>query len=334
MTVTIDPPTLEPLDLGEPVDDATRRELLAAGAGLLALGAAGCGDGAGRDADSGTRRVDHFYGTTDVPVAPKRVFAGYTQTLANLIELGAPVIGGPEPNIAAGYLGDRLEGVRSVGRLNAISFEAVAALRPDLIVTVGAPGNDFARELYEQLRPIAPTVAPYWEPNTVEQTRRHLLGCGHAVGREERARALVRALDERLAALRRRLDATLGDRPVSLLRVSADGYRVPVGDIPSGVLMALGVARPPGQGFDAEDFAIELSLERLGELDASHAIFVYSDADAAVQRRRLAANPLWERLAAVRAGRAFFVAQPGAWAIGADIVGVHAIVDEIERRLA
>jgi ABC-type Fe3+-hydroxamate transport system substrate-binding protein len=112
------------------------------------------------------------------------------------------------------------------------------------------------------------------------------------------------ALDERLAALRRRLD------------------------------VALGVARPPGQGFDAEDFAIELSLERLGELDVSHAIFVYGDADAAVQRRRLAANPLWERLPAVRAGRALVVARPGAWAIGADIIGVHAIVDEIERWLA
>jgi iron complex transport system substrate-binding protein len=331
MTLRLDPPTIA---LREPVDDGTRRELLVAGAGLLALGFTACGDGADGEAGSATRRVRHFYGTTEVPTDPQRVFAGYTQTLANLLELGAPVVGGPEPNIAGDYLGGRLADVESVGKLSAINVEAVAALRPDVLITVGAPDNDFARELYEQLRSIGPTVAPYWEPNTVEQTKRHLLGCGTVVGRERRARELAGALDERIAELGRRLDVTLADRPVSLLRVYADKYMIPVGDISSGVLMALGVQRPAPQTFDPVDFAIELSLERLGELDSAHAIFVYTDRDAGDEGARLEANPLWERLPAVRAGRVYFVEHPGAWAIGADVVGVNLILDEIEQRLA
>jgi len=315
-------------------DNATRRELVAAGLGVGALLLTGCGsDGDGDGAASENRRLRHFFGTTDVPAMPKRIHAADTGVLGNLLALEAPVAGTAEPSVAGGldYLGDRLAGVRRLGSEAQPDLERVAALDPDLIVMIGA---DFARENYDALRRIAPTVGARYGYATVKELKDFLLACGQAVAREKRARELAAELDARIAQLGRRLDRTLGDRPVALLRVSEDNYSVLVGDTAAGLLEALGVSRPPGQQFDADKFSIELSLERLGELKPAHAIFVYTDAGAGTERERLERNPLWSRLPAVAAGRAHFVQNPVVWAIGTDVISVNLVLDEIEQVLA
>lgn len=311
--------------------DATRRRFLAmlAAAGLLGA----CTEEKTEElAPPQTRSVQHFFGSTPVPVAPQRIVAASSSVLGNLLELGVPVMATTVPNVAGSldYLGERLLGIESLGSEAEPNIEAIAAQQPDLILTVGA---EFAREVYDSLRELAPTVGPAYGYATVEEVRTFLLECGICVGREDAARDMATKLDERIAALRERIQDSFDGREATLLRVSSDNYSVRVGDTPAGLLEALGVARPAGQEFDADEFSIELSLENVGDLADADVIFVYSDADAGDQRALLEDNPLWATLPAVRDGQVFFV--PGAvWAVGVDIVALHLMLDEMELRLA
>lgn len=311
--------------------DFTRRRFLAGGAGVALGGLAACGGEAEEASGPTTRRVRHVFGVTDVPAQPQRIFAEATPALGNLLALGAPVVAAPLSATAGRptYLGNRLAGVADTGDGSELPLERLAALRPDLNVTLGA---EFKEDVYADLAPIAPTVAPEYDETTLEGVVRYLLGCGRVAGREDVAQGLAADLDARIAGLRERLSTTLGDRPVTLLRVMEDGYSVRLGDTAAGLLDALGVQRPSGQAFDPEEFSIDLSLERVRELDA-HVIFVYTDGDAEEERARLERNPLWQRLEAVRTGRVVFVEDAVAWAIGIDIVGVNVVLDEIERAL-
>ena len=312
--------------------DATRRRFLAmlAAAGLLGA----CADDNGEESapPPQTRSVEHFFGTTPVPVAPQRIVAASSSVLGNLLEMGVSVMATTVPNVAGSldYLGERLLGIDTLGSEAEPNIEAIAAQQPDLILTIGA---EFARDTYDSLRELAPTVGPTYGYATVEEVRTFLLECGICVGRDDAARDLAEKLDQRIAELRARIEESFADRKATLLRVSSDSYSIRVGDTPAGLLDALGVARPEGQEFDAEEFSIELSLENIGELEHADVIFVYSDADADDQRAILEDNPLWETLPAVQDGQVFFV--PGAvWAVGVDIVALRLMLDEMELRLA
>lgn len=292
----------------------------------------GDGEEAATTTTPATRSVDHFFGATDVPADPQRVIATDTSTLGNLLALDVPVVGAPLRGAATttAYLADRVEGIEDLGTVREPDLEAAAALEPDLIVTLGA---DFGAELYDQFAQIAPTVGAEYGYSTVAEVETFLLAVGDAVGRQEQADQLARRLDERITELGARADAVLSGRPVTLLRVSQDNYSLRLGDTPAGLLEALGIERPEGQAFDPEEFSVDVSLEQIGAIDA-HAIIVYTDSEAQDAHARLEQNQLWQNLEAVREGRVHFVENPGAWAIGIDILGVNVVLDEIDAFLA
>ncbi|MBP1807534.1 iron-siderophore ABC transporter substrate-binding protein [Rubellimicrobium aerolatum] len=81
-----------------------------------------------------------------------------------------------------------------------LNLERIAALRPDVILAVHA---GIGAEDYELLSQIAPVIAPeppYDEYSTPWQERARLKG--RALGRSEEAEAQVRAIEDRLAAIR------------------------------------------------------------------------------------------------------------------------------------
>lgn len=308
-------------------------------AGLLL---AACGDDGGRTAepaaasdeatDGGTPRTfEHAFGTTEIPADPQRIVAVDPVTFGILAAVDVRPAGaalGAVSGIA--HLEPFTDGVQDVGGIGdagELNLEAIAALDPDLILTFGVDWNE---EVYDSLTPIAPTVGPVYDYVTLEQTIDHWLGVADAAGALEDGERVVAELNERIEKLRERFEAPMSDKPVSVLRVGTDGfYSVRFGSMESSLLRAVGIPRPANQQ-DPEDFAFDLSLERVEEIDA-YAIFVYVDQDAEDELAALQANPLWERLEAAQAGRVFLV-ESSVWN-GLDPIAANLILDDIERHL-
>lgn len=108
------------------------------------------------------------------------------------------------------------EGVHNIGSRTAPSLEAIAELKPDLIVTSSelSPAADL-------LKSIAPTyvISVYKEGHQpFTQARKMLLTLGEILGRKAQAEAVLSDLDQTLAHERMRLEsAGLTDRPIALV---------------------------------------------------------------------------------------------------------------------
>lgn len=124
-------------------NDLTRRDFLVGGAAMLLLGATGCGGDAGseEEASANTRTIEHKYGSTTIEGMPERVVSvGYTDQDPILAVGGNLVgvrnwIGDPIRFWAEDELGDAEPEILPA---DAINFEQVAALEPDLIIGISS----------------------------------------------------------------------------------------------------------------------------------------------------------------------------------------------------
>ena len=178
-------------------------------AAIVALAA--CGDTGPEpdDAPAGAGfpvAIEHKFGTTEIPSRPERVVTvGFTEQDA-LLALGITPVG--EREFGGGYAyrdrpwaQEALDGAEpaTVGG-DEISFERVAAQRPDLIIGVN---SGMTEDEYRRLSDIAPTVAQsdeYIDFGVPWQEQTMVIG--RAVGREDEARALVRDVEARFARAR------------------------------------------------------------------------------------------------------------------------------------
>lgn len=189
-------------------------------------------------------------------------------------------------------------GVFNVGLRMAPSLEAIAELKPDLIVTSTelAP----AAELLER---IAPTyvISVYRDGSQPYETARtQLLTLGQILDREDRAQAVLDDIEQTLASQRARLErAGLTDRPVLLVSFMDDRHvRLYT---PNGLfqkaLDGLGLSNAwptPGSfwGFSL------VGLEAIAEYPDARLIVLSPTPPGLAER--LADSPFWTHLPAVR----------------------------------
>lgn len=301
------------LEQPETVDNATRRELLVGAAALLVAAACGQDDdpptaAAPAPEEPRTRSfVDVTGNAVEVPTRPARIVATHDFNAgAQLLSLGAPVVGIP---IREGAVDASMPKYFDVSKLNTVgavytpNVEAIAALRPDLIVHEGFRGKVTLKdELLGPLRAIAPVVGiDVFRPVAeVMASFAELVG-GDAMATVERQAAELDGAVTRLRAL-------LGDRwremRVSYLNLSAAGVLNTQGPatVPTiAILERLGVsfiplmleaARPENGGFLGK-----ISNERLPEFDADLIVIGF------VGDPSLLDAPLYRNLAAVQAGQ-------------------------------
>lgn len=146
-------------------------------------------------AASGTHEVEHARGTTEVPDDPQRVVTLEPLELDTAVAVGIEPVGAAVASNVTGapaYLG--VDGVEPVGTVPEPDLEAIAALKPDLILGTEARHS----ELYEQLAAIAPTV---FIETQADPWRDNALLIGEALGREDEVADLLSAVDERCATL-------------------------------------------------------------------------------------------------------------------------------------
>ena len=286
---------------------ATRREFLAilAAAGMLPACAT-----AERPTALATRTVQHPLGTTEVPLAPTRVVAlDRRAALPHLLALGVTpvaaltyesIIGTPFPPVVAEQARD-VAVLPVAGNADDPNLEAVAALRPDLVI--GWTGG--IEEKYAALSAIAPTVAVDVDFTDAAVSLRAIAA---ALGREAEADAVINAFDERRAARLAEI-GEIGDVSV-VLSIGGRQFRIYQ---PTGSSVARWLADAGGRivpdlasaiGEPYGDELVLISPENLGQVTGETIVVMHNTGPAGeAALAELEGSPLWPTLPAVRAGR-------------------------------
>ncbi|MFE9889032.1 ABC transporter substrate-binding protein [Streptomyces scopuliridis] len=277
----------------------------------------------GTDAKPGRfpRTITHAMGTTELKKRPERVVVLDVGEFDNVVSLGVEPVGyapteGDES--IPSYLRKGAGDPKSVGTINNLNLEAIAGLKPDLIL-----GSQLrAADKYKALSAIAPTVFSIRPGFTWKEN--YLLNA-QALDRTAQAKAELAAYDKKAAALGTEIGA---DKPtVSMVRYMPDRLRLYAkASFIGTILDDAGLPRPKNQQIN--DLAVEISPEKIDDADADW-IFtgVYGDPDK-TQRDTARSNPLWKNLKAVEAGQAKDV-KDETWYLGLGVTAADQVLDDL-----
>ncbi|MFE6159914.1 ABC transporter substrate-binding protein [Streptomyces sp. NPDC056486] len=320
-----------------------RRRALAAGAltlgGALALSACGSSDssdssGSGSGSDSGrTRVVKTAMGDVKVPVSPKRVVVLDTAELDSAITLGVRPVGSTHVEASSGFPGylpkDKVSGIEDVGEMLNPNMEAVAALKPDVILT--SKIRHAAK--YDQLKQIAPTVMT---ENTGYPWKQNFQVHADALGKKAEAKKVVADYDAHAGKVTAAVGGPekAGATKVNVVRFveGADiriyGERTYIATL----LKDVGLGRPAIAAKAKDGFSYDVSPEKIDLADAD-VIFrsTYGDPKKAKQSQTVGSS-LWKNMDAVRKGHVHTV-DDELWIQGIGYTAANKILDEMRTDL-
>ncbi|MFC1464226.1 MAG: ABC transporter substrate-binding protein [Candidatus Brachytrichaceae bacterium NZ_4S206] len=178
-----------------------------------------------------------------------------------------------------------------------VNLEAIAALKPAIIMGVSIPTTVEAKE---KLDVIAPTTVIEYTASWQDQ----LKTTGATVGRMEAADLLIKRLDAAVSALKSDLaSAGAAGKTVSVIgALSNDMFALSRTGTVGSILGQVGLKRPAAQDMatEATDPFITISAERLNDHDAD-LIFLLSGGQYTTDT--LTASPIWKTLKAVLANQ-------------------------------
>lgn len=280
----------------------------------------------GTDAEPGVfpRTVVHALGTTEIPSKPERVVVLDTGEIDAVVSLEITPVGIPNTegaNAVPSYLADAVADATAVGTIQEPNLEAIAALKPDLIL-----GSQLrADKLYPQLSEIAPTVFSIrpgfpWKEN--------FLLAGDALGEEEQAVEVLNSYQDSVAALG---DKVEGDPTISLVRFMPERLRL-YGNLSliGVILQDAGLRRPADQ--DVDDLAVEISPEEIDKADGDYIFHTSYGTPEATGETAVIDGSAWAAVPAVADGKAFRV-DDDVWFLGLGPTGAQHIVTDLEKFL-
>ncbi|MFF1699762.1 ABC transporter substrate-binding protein [Streptomyces sp. NPDC058257] len=270
------------------------------------------------------RTLTHARGKTELKARPKRVVVLDVGELDNVVSLGVKPVGyAPTEGDDGipGYLKKDAGNPKDVGTINALNLEAIANLKPDLIL-----GSELrAAKLYPQLAKIAPTVFSIRPGFTWKEN--YLLNAA-ALDRTAKAKEELGAYEKKAEALGEEIGDG-GKKPtITMLRYMPDRVRLYAkASFIGTILDDTGLPRPKNQ--QVNDLATEISTEKIDDADADW-IFtgVYGDAEK-TGRTEAEKNPLWKKLDAVKAGQAKDVPDE-TWYLGLGVTAANEVLGDLK----
>jgi iron complex transport system substrate-binding protein len=277
--------------------------------------------------DTATARdITHAMGVTDVPDNPQRIVVLTNEGTEALLAIGITPVGAAKSWLGDpwyDHIADQMVDVTMVGEESAVNLEVLVGLEPDLIL-----GNKQRHEaIYEQLSAIAPTVISErlrgdWKINMALYS--------HAAGKAEEGKAALDAFDARVETISSALGDHLAEE-ISIARFMAGQTRIMFKDSFSGILLdQLGFHRPNTQ--DKDEFAEEITKERIPEFEGDRLFyFTYEtgNGDGDSQKADWLADPLWQSLEVVKAGKVHEVSD-AIWNTAGGIIAGNLLLDDIE----
>jgi iron complex transport system substrate-binding protein len=313
---------------------------------IIALTLAACGTGATQTsvqpttsavstekatpAISAPYTVKHIMGETTVKGNPQRVVVLVNDAVEASLVLGIKPVGmvkawGVQPYY--NHLKSQLEGVPIVGDENQPNLEAIAALKPDLII-----GNKLRQEkIYQQLSSIAPTI---FSERTNSDSLINFKIYAEALNKKEEGDKQLAAFETKIKDFQQKLGDKTNTK-VSLVRFYLeDKVRVYYQDtFAGGILKKIGLKRPAAQ--DKPTFAEIIGKERIPELDGD-ILFYFTLEDnkgmTAQTEKAWQEEVLWKNLDVVKKGKVFKV-DDGIWNSSGGIISANLMVDELSQHL-
>ncbi|MET8687787.1 iron-siderophore ABC transporter substrate-binding protein [Streptomyces sp. NPDC004732] len=275
------------------------------------------------------RTLTHARGKTELTKRPQRVVVLDVGELDNVVSLGVKPVGyAPTEGDDGipGYLKKDAGSPKNVGTINSLNLEAIANLKPDLIL-----GSELrAAKLYPQLSKIAPTVFSIRPGFTWKEN--YLLNAA-ALDRTAKAKEELSAYEKKAKTLGKEIGAAHDGKPtITMLRYMPDRIRLYAkASFIGTILDDAGLPRPKNQ--QTNDLATEISPEKIDQADADW-IFtgVYGDAEK-TGRSGAEKNPLWKKLDAVRNGQAKDVPDE-TWYLGLGVTAANSVLDDLRDTLA
>lgn len=253
--------------------------------------------------------IEHKYGTTEIPQAPTRVVSVGFNDQDAILALDVVPVGirdwyGEQPNAVWPWAQDELGGATpQVLPANALNFEQIAVLNPDLIIGIS---SGMTEQEYATLAAIAPTIAQsdaYIDYGVPWQEQTRVIGA--ALGRAEQAEALVAKVEGLFASARTQNPAFAGASAVVAVNFNNAYSAYGPQDVRGRLLTSLGFALPEEiVELAGESFFTSISNERLDLIDTDVLVIaVSSEAERAVIEN----DPLFQQLNAAQQGRVIFL---------------------------
>ena len=285
--------------------------------------------------------IEHKYGETTIAAVPTTIVTvGLTDQDA-LLALGVTPAGVTDwlkahPSAIGPWATDEVDGELPalVGDSQALNFEAIAALQPDLILGLysGLTQSD-----YDTLSQIAPTVA---QPGDVvdygiswqDQTRT----IGTALGKPAEAEALVTDVEAEFEAVREANPPMVGAEGI-VATVYNDKISIYAREDGRGRFMeSLGFVQSPEIAEIAGDqFSADVSMERMDLVDVDTVVWIVLDVER--DRATFAADPLYSTLPVHTGGHDVYVANGsdvGSALNFQSVLSIPFLLDELAPQLA
>ncbi|RKS68172.1 iron complex transport system substrate-binding protein [Actinomadura pelletieri DSM 43383] len=298
---------------------------------------AGCGSDSGDDSGDGAQgtaggvfpvTVEHYFGTTKITKAPKRVVSvGYTDDQA-ILAFGIKPVGmvdqypnppgkTPDINTQWPWVKDKWGDTRPEVIMNngdsGPNFEKIAALRPDLIIAVY---SEIDRAAYDKLSKIAPTVGrtkaekePFsapWQDNAVHIAK--------ALGKEAEGTKMVGDIQGKLDAARKAHPEFANQTAVVISWYKNKIAPFTTTDVRGRLVTGIGFKGATEiDKIAGGKFFTELSPERIDLIDVDRIFVVNDKAD----QEGLKKFELFNNLTAVKNGKVSYLLDSEGPAIGA-----------------
>ena len=295
-------------------------------------------DGTGTDSKQESYTIDHAMGSTEIKGTPQRVVILTNEGTEALLSMGVKPVGA-----VRSWLGDPwyehiasdMDGVQVVGTESEVNLEAIAALKPDLII-----GNKMRQEkIYDKLSAIAPTVFAETLRGDWQQNFRLY---AKALNKEAEGDKVIEDFEGRINDLK----ASAGDKlnqKVSVVRFMAGLTRVYYTDTFSGVIfekLGLNYSDSIQELFkDNPDdlFVREVGKEAIPQMDADLLFyFTYAppgDSEANKTEKEWTNDPLWKNLNVVKEGKAYRV-DDAIWNTAGGVIAANLMLDDLEKILS
>ncbi len=272
--------------------------------------------------------VEHAMGSTTLENTPERVVILTNEGTEALLALGITPVGAV--NSWTGdpwykHISEQMEGVKELGTEHEPNLEAIAALKPDLII-----GNKMRQEaIYDKLSAIAPTVFAEalrgdWKENFSLYAE--------ALNKKEEGEQVLQQYEDRIAQFKEKASDKLNLK-VSMIRFMGGEARIYLKNSFSGAILEdIGFARPESQNVD--DFAINgVTKEMIPDMDGDILFyFTYEtgDGEGTKLEQEWLNDPLFQKLPVVKNGHAYKVSDE-IWNTAGGIIAAKQMVDELEQ---
>ncbi|TYB41822.1 ABC transporter substrate-binding protein [Actinomadura chibensis] len=297
----------------------------------LSLALAGCGDDEsgvrpGAAAAGGPVTIRHAAGTTKLDRPAVRVASLEWEFTEELLAIGVVPVGATDIEQYRKYVGVRSEALaktRDLGTRQEPNLEAIASLRPDLIV------GDLERHksIYSKLSQIAPTTlhSQYKDKASdpeepLARMSRTVRDLGKATGHDAQSETVLTHMDRTFAEAAKRIQTAGKAGTPYLLAQGFTDQGAPLlwiflGDSwPGGVAAKVGLKPGYTGTFDRYGFN-QVGVEGLAKAPAGTAFFYQVQPDDDVIAGKISANAAWASLPFVKDG-AVHKLRPDTWFYG------------------